>query len=98
MRVTRTTLKMFFQRSPAGQESAEALLEGLRHKYPQARIGGKERWKLTVPLGRGAFTIEQVLALLAELDSLSALSPIDASQTTTPADRQEALKALGYVE
>jgi hypothetical protein len=36
--------------------------------------------------------------LLQRLQGLGALSGIDASQTQTPADRAEALRALGYVE
>ena len=40
----------------------------------------------------------EMKALLQRLKGLGALSGIDASETQTPADRAEALRALGYVE
>tara|TARA_B100000959_G_scaffold275532_1_gene329040 strand:+ start:134 stop:397 length:264 start_codon:yes stop_codon:yes gene_type:complete len=66
MRITRTQVKIYFQRSRSGKLSAERALENVRNRYPNAKIGGQDYLKISYTAGNTAFNLEDVLSLIQE--------------------------------
>ncbi|MDP7035169.1 MAG: hypothetical protein QF752_11810 [Planctomycetota bacterium] len=66
MRITRTQVKIYFQKSSSGKQSAERALENVRNRYPNAKLGGQDYLKISYMAGNTAFNLEDVLSLIQE--------------------------------